>query len=45
MDGMRHFVDDDAGYLDWLRQHPDRFVINTYIKPSGAYLKLHRAAG
>ncbi|MGN9890413.1 hypothetical protein [Micromonospora sp. L31] len=40
---MRRFVDDDAGYLDWLAAHPDGFVINTLRKPGPAYLVLHRA--
>jgi hypothetical protein len=39
---MRHFVDDDAGYLDWLGHHPDGFVINTVRDPSPSYLMLHR---
>jgi hypothetical protein len=41
---MRHFVHDDQGYRGWLAQHPDGFVINTYSKPSPAYLKLHHAS-
>jgi hypothetical protein len=41
---MQHFVDDDAGYLDWLEHHPDNFVINTSRTPSAAYLVLHRAS-
>jgi hypothetical protein len=40
---MRHFVHDDSGYLGWLAQHTGGFVINTYARPSPAYLKLHRA--
>ena len=43
MIGMQRFVDDDHGYLDWLDQHPDGFVINTGRTPSAAYLMLHRA--
>jgi hypothetical protein len=31
---MRRFTHDDTGYLSWLAQHPEGFVINTYIKPS-----------
>jgi hypothetical protein len=41
---MQHFVDDDAGYQQWLMNKPDQFVINTYRAPSSAYLMLHRAA-
>lgn len=41
---MRHFVDDDAGYLDWLGRHPDGFVINTVRDPSPSYLVLHRSS-
>ena len=40
---MRHFVDDDAGYQQWLSNEPDGFVINTYRSPSSAYMVLHRA--
>jgi hypothetical protein len=41
---MQHFVHNDSGYMRWLAQHPDGFVINTYSRPSASYLKLHRAA-
>jgi hypothetical protein len=44
MSSMRHFVHDDQGYDDWLAQHPRWLVINTYTRPSPAYLKLHRAS-
>jgi hypothetical protein len=44
MSSMRHFVDDDAAYLDWLAEHPDGFVINTGRRPSAAYLVLHRTS-
>jgi hypothetical protein len=40
---MQHYVRNDAGYLSWIARHPDGFVINTYAKPSRAYLKLHQA--
>jgi hypothetical protein len=43
MGRVEHFVDDDAGYLDWLARHPDGFVINTGRTPSAAYVMLHRA--
>jgi hypothetical protein len=41
---MRHFVDDDVAYLDWLADHPEGFVLNTGRNPSAAYLMLHRAS-
>ena len=37
---MDKFVDNDAGYLDWIAQNPDGFVLNTYRKPTPGYLKL-----
>jgi hypothetical protein len=40
---MQHFVHDDQGYMRWLAQHPNGFVINTYSRPSASYLKLHAA--
>ena len=40
---MQHFVSDDPGYMRWLSQHPNGYVINTYASPSAAYLKLHSA--
>jgi hypothetical protein len=41
---MLHYTHDDPGYLGWLSEHPDGFVINTYTKPSPAYLRLHHAS-
>jgi hypothetical protein len=41
---MQHFVDDDAGYQQWLANGPDGLAINAYRVPSSAYLVLHRAA-
>jgi hypothetical protein len=41
---MQHYVHRDAGYLAWISLHPEGFVINTYRRPSRAYLKLHQAA-
>ncbi|GAA1297173.1 hypothetical protein Psi02_14030 [Planotetraspora silvatica] len=40
---MSPFIDDDAGYLKWLAEHPDEFVVNTARKPHPSYLVLHRA--
>ena len=42
-DPVRHFVDDDPGYLRWLTHHPAAFVLNTTRTPSAAYLMLHHA--
>jgi hypothetical protein len=36
------FKDDDEGFRDWTRQHPNGFYINTERKPSANYLMLHR---
>jgi hypothetical protein len=41
---MHRFVDDDDGYRQWIRAHPDGFVINTARSPSPAYVMLHRAS-
>jgi len=43
MSRTQHYVRDDAGYLAWISKHPDGFIINTYARPSRAYLKLYRA--
>jgi hypothetical protein len=40
---MQHFLDDDAGYLAWLRDHPTGFVINAARTPRPDYLVMHRA--
>jgi len=40
---MHFFVDDDAGYRDWLSLNPDGFVLNTFAHVSANYLLLHRA--
>lgn len=41
---MKRFVNDDAGYLAWLADHPGGFVLNTFPHVSSSYLVLHRAA-
>ena len=41
---MTKFVDDEAGYLQWLDAHPQGFVVNTNRAPNSRYLKLHRTA-
>jgi hypothetical protein len=38
---METFVDDDAGYLEWLAANPGGFVLNTYRNPRPSYLRLH----
>ncbi|MGH3928319.1 MAG: hypothetical protein ACRDTT_36570 [Pseudonocardiaceae bacterium] len=43
-DGVKSFVDDDTGYLQWLTAHPDGFVLNADRNPTPAYLVLHRAS-
>lgn len=40
----KRFVDDEAGYLRWVGDHPDGFVVNTYRQPRADYLVLHRSA-
>ncbi|MFC4353031.1 hypothetical protein ACFOW6_15885 [Fodinicurvata halophila] len=39
-----HFVDDDAGYLDWLKQHPFGFVVNLRRSFDPDYVVLHCAS-
>jgi hypothetical protein len=41
---MRHFVDDDPGYLNWIATHPEGYVLNTTRSPSSGYLMLHRTS-
>jgi hypothetical protein len=41
---VRRYADDDTGYLRWLAEHPDGFVINAARVASTAYLMLHRAS-
>ncbi|MGI4791652.1 MAG: hypothetical protein ACRYFS_22750 [Janthinobacterium lividum] len=40
---MTPFLDNDEGYFDWLKAHPEGFVANSYRKPTATYLFLHRA--
>jgi hypothetical protein len=37
------FVDNDDGYLAWIAQHPEGFVLNTARTPNPNDLRLHRA--
>jgi hypothetical protein len=38
------FKDRDADYLEWCRDHPSGFVVNTTRSSSPSYMKLHRAS-
>jgi len=40
---MQTFIDDDSGYLAWIRNNPNGFVINSYTIPTSSYLILHSA--
>ena len=42
MASIEHFQDDDQGFVAWLANNPDGFVINTKRKPKPGYLVLHR---
>lgn len=37
------FVDNDLGYQEWVKAHPEGFVINTYRDDSSKYAVLHRS--
>ena len=39
--GITRFKDDDDGFLAWLAQNPDGYVINTERNPKPSYLPLH----
>jgi len=40
---MTKFVDDDDGYMRWLRSNQKGWVVNSTRKPNPRYLMLHRA--
>lgn len=40
---MEKFTDDDAGYLRWISDHPDGFVVNIERGERPGYAVLHRA--
>ncbi|MEZ5681486.1 MAG: hypothetical protein R3E14_09345 [Erythrobacter sp.] len=40
---MEKFTDDDAGYLRWINDHPDGFVVNIERGERPGYAALHRA--
>lgn len=37
------FKDNDQGYLQWLQQYPNGYVLNTYRPVTPDYMILHRA--
>ena len=37
------FLHDDSGYLAWVRDHTNGYVLNCDPKPVPSYLMLHRA--
>jgi hypothetical protein len=41
---MQRFVDDDGGYVAWLEEHVNGFVLNTYPHATSSSLVLHRAS-
>ena len=41
---LQQFVNDDDGYLRWLSENPDGFVVNSNRDPVSSYLILHRAS-
>jgi hypothetical protein len=40
---MHSFRDDDAGYLAWVENHPEGFVVNADRSPRAEELVLHKA--
>lgn len=40
---MQELSDDDDGYIGWLKNNPDGFVLNVQRNPSARYTVLHRA--
>jgi plasmid maintenance system antidote protein VapI len=40
---VKTFVNNDDGYLRWLRKNPTGFVLNSFRQPSSEYLILHHA--
>ena len=38
------FEDDDTGYLRWISEHPDGYVVNTRRRFDPDYLVFHRAS-
>ena len=40
---MPQFIDDDPGYMRWLVQNPDGWVLNAHRQPNADYLVVHRS--
>lgn len=40
---VHQFIDDDAGYLQWIAAHPEGLVVNCNRNPTPSYLILHKA--
>jgi hypothetical protein len=40
---IKHFIDDDGGYLAWLAANPTGYVVNCARAPKPDYVILHRA--
>lgn len=38
------FKNDEVGYLEWIENNPNGYVINTFKNISSKYLVLHRAS-
>ena len=39
----RPITNDDEAFLEWIKLHPQGFVLNAHSKPRKSYLKLHRS--
>jgi hypothetical protein len=40
---ITHWINNDAGYEDWLAAHPGAFLANLSNPPGGTYFRIHRA--
>jgi hypothetical protein len=40
---VKQFIDDDSGYLRWIENNPNGFVVNCHKRPYPKYLILHHA--
>lgn len=38
------YIDDENGYSNWVKNHPEGFVVNSFRPPSPKYLRLHRSS-
>lgn len=41
---FNHWKDNDAGYEQWLAEHPDGFMANLNRQPHARYFRIHRAS-